>query len=64
MSLEINAAKRREKPPAWVADAATKFYKPLGWAISVSPEVVLGPYRDYNLWCLKRSGIDFEHYVR
>lgn len=61
-SLEVNAAKRGTQPPAWIADAGTRFYMPLGWALGVLPESALGPYRAYNGWCLKASGIDFEAY--
>jgi hypothetical protein len=57
--LEISAAKRGEQPPAWIADVGTKFYEPLGWAVSVLPESALGPYWAYNEWCLKAPGIDF-----
>jgi hypothetical protein len=62
--LELNAAKRGEQPPAWIADAGTKFYEPLGWVVDVIPESALGPYWAYNEWCLKASGIDFAAYIQ
>ena len=62
--LEISAAKRGQQPPAWIAEAGTKFYAPLGWLIDLLPESALGPYQAYNEWCLKASGIDFAAFIQ
>ena len=64
IGAEMNAAKRGEQLPNWIDEAATAFYKPLGWGIAVMPAFVLKPYRSYNEWSLKMSGVDFEHFIQ
>jgi len=60
----MKAATRGEQLPQWIVEGGTKFYTPLGWAISIMPDFVLEPFRSYNEWSLKMSGVDFEHIVQ
>jgi hypothetical protein len=62
--VEMNAAKKGEHLPAWIGDAGTTFYVPLGWVIAIMPECILEPYRSYNLWSLEKAGVNIDLFIR